>query len=68
MTYTTKGSVRGNCGHKHRSIVTAHKCLLADHVGCKRQGGYSDRYVCRTDDSEFSELEQQELEWLEYVE
>lgn len=43
--YTTIGSVRGRCGHKHHSIKTATACLMHDRRGCKSQGGYSDRDV-----------------------
>lgn len=42
-SYTTRGSVRGGCGHIHRSIEAAAKCCREDQAGCKRQGGYSDR-------------------------
>ena len=44
-TYTTTGSVRGSCGHKHRSIGAAVRCLLADQSGCTASRGYSDRTV-----------------------
>ena len=43
--YTTWGSVRGTCGHKHRTIEAALACIYRDSVGCTRQGGYSDRHV-----------------------
>lgn len=45
--YTTKGSVRGPCGHKHTGIRTARECLDRDMRGCASQGGYSDRRVYR---------------------
>lgn len=45
MTYTTVGSVRGCCGHCHRSYEAAERCLARDRRGCHRQGGYSDRRV-----------------------
>lgn len=44
-TYTTEGSIRGSCGHKHRTIETARKCLQEDQAGCRSQGGYSDRRI-----------------------
>ena len=50
IVYTTTGSVRGTCGHKHRSIRTAYKCVLRDHRGCVSQGGYSDRHVVAIED------------------
>lgn len=43
--YTTTGSVRGSCGHYHRTEEGAQKCIDSDMVGCVRQGGYSDRYI-----------------------
>lgn len=49
IKYTTKGSARSTCGHNHRSIKTAVKCLLADGSGCQSQGGYTDRFVVRVD-------------------
>lgn len=62
--YTTTGSVRGCCGHKHRSIATAKRCIDKDQAGCATQGGYSDRHVVRHDGSELSEDEQDELFYL----
>lgn len=49
--YTTNGSARGNCGHKHRTMEGAERCLCADRRGCATQGGYSDRslYAVSTD-------------------
>ena len=47
-TYTTIGSVRGECGHRHKSIATAVRCIDKDDRGCKRSCGsdaYSDRVV-----------------------
>jgi len=43
--YTTIGSVRGDCGHKHRNIWAAARCLANDQAGCASQGGYSDRRI-----------------------
>lgn len=45
MTYTTHGSVRGGCGHRHRTAETAERCLRGDQDCCSDQGGYSDRQV-----------------------
>jgi hypothetical protein len=47
--YTTIGSVRGCCGHHHRTIAAAEMCLTRDQRGCKSQGGYSDRRVVDQD-------------------
>lgn len=43
--FTTKGSVRGSCGHDHRTLKGAVACLKRDQRGCAKQGGYSDRTV-----------------------
>lgn len=43
--YTTTGSVRGDCGHRHRTDTGALACLQRDRAGCRRQGGYSDRRI-----------------------
>lgn len=59
--YTTRGSVRGSCGHKHRSIDTAAKCVKRDMGGCKGQGGYSDRSVAKVEDGELVELSEDEF-------
>ena len=61
-TYTTRGSVRGECGHQHRSLRTAEKCRRRDADGCRSQGGYSDRRVCRGDGSPLTEAERAESE------
>lgn len=46
-TYTTIGSVRGTCGHNHRTIAAAYRCCQRDHNACAGLGGgaYSDRYI-----------------------
>lgn len=56
-TYTTKGSVRGCCGHKHRTLEAAVRCVRGDQRGCQSQGGYSDRRVVRTDGEALTEAE-----------
>ena len=50
-TYEATGSVRGSCGHKHRTIAGAEACRQRDADQCGSLGGgaYSDREVCRTD-------------------
>lgn len=60
--YTTDGDIRGCCGHKHRSIDTAIRCLTADSDGCASQGGYSDRTVVRHDGTPLTDDEQ---EWID---
>ena len=43
--YQCRGDVRGCCGVDHKTLATAAKHLQLDQVGCRSQGGYSDRYV-----------------------
>jgi hypothetical protein len=45
MVFTTYGSVRGCCGHRHETRQSADACLADDQAGCSSQGGYSDRAV-----------------------
>jgi len=55
--YTTNGSVRGSCGHRHRSLDAAEKCIEKDGSGCRSQGGYTDRSVyARTTDEPWLDL------------
>ena len=63
-TYTTSGSVRGGCGHRHRSLRTAVACFLRDCSGCSSQGGYSDRSVHRSDGEDLTEDEMREIDAL----
>ena len=62
VTYTCKGPVRGECGHTHRTLVGAARCLHRDQRACTLYtslggGAYSDRTIVRTDGEEMSELE-----------
>lgn len=43
--YTTYGPVRNGCGHRHRTVEAAMRCLRSDGKGCQMQGGYSDRTI-----------------------
>ncbi len=56
-TYRTDGDVRGTCGHKHRSLRTAAKCIHADRVACEGMSGYSDRRVVRANGESVTESE-----------
>ncbi len=56
-TYTTSGSVRGCCGHRHRTLGAAVACLRRDQDGCASQGGYSDRDIIRSDGNPLTEGE-----------
>ncbi len=44
-SYTTYGSVRGDCGHQHRTVEAAQRCADRDMRDCRKVGGYSDRRV-----------------------
>lgn len=59
IRYTTTGDVRGTCGHSHKTIHTAAKCLLRDVNACSSLGGgsYSDRRVARADGEALEEWE-----------
>jgi hypothetical protein len=61
-TYTTAGSVRGTCGHNHKTIVAAEKCLQSDRDGCGSQGGYSDRQIVRADGQALTDDDRAALE------
>ncbi len=60
-TYTTEGSVRGCCGHKHRTIEAAIRCIKRDQAGCSSQGGYSDRSVVRVDGEDLTDSEKEDI-------
>lgn len=60
-TYTNRGSVRGECGHRHRTIRAALACQERDDRGCRSQGGHSDRFLVRTDGEDLTEWEHDEL-------
>lgn len=63
-TYAAEGSVRGNCGHKHRTIEGAAACADRDQRACASQGAgcYSDRIVVRTDGMPLTDAEEQAIE------
>lgn len=65
--YTTEGSVRGCCGHKHKSIRTAYACFVRDYEGCRSQGGYSDRNVVQCDGEPLTKDEGEEVDYCEYI-
>jgi hypothetical protein len=66
--YTTKGSVRGCCGHKHRYLHSAVKCVLNDRRDCLRVRGYSDRSVVRWDGGEMTEEDYDAIRYYMYEE
>lgn len=49
--YTTWGSVRGCCGHRHKTPETAEACRARDNRACAgfSGNGYSDRAVYVTE-------------------
>ena len=55
--YTLEGNVRGRCGHSHRTLSGAVRCLKQDRKGCAGQGGYSDLVIVRIDGEELTEGE-----------
>jgi len=59
--YTTNGSIRGSCGHRHRTIKAAVRCLAAERRRCNRARGYSDREVIRVDGAALNHEELIEL-------
>ena len=66
MMYITKGSVRGNCGHRHRTLTGAVRCLLRDQSGARKQGGYSDREIRYADGRRLSESDHGDAMTIEY--
>ena len=42
-TWTTYGLSRGGCGHEHRTLGLARRCLGYDRARCSRVGVVSDR-------------------------
>lgn len=44
-------NVTGDCGHKHRTLNGALKCLRHHRSGCAAQGGYSDRSIFQVDEN-----------------
>jgi hypothetical protein len=54
VTYTTSGDVCGDCGHRHRTMSGAVRCLRDDQRGCHSQGGYSDRSIYYADGTELT--------------
>jgi hypothetical protein len=43
--WTTRGPVRGPCGHRHKTLRAALECVDRDGAACRKVGGYSDRSV-----------------------
>jgi len=64
--YIAHGSVRGSCGHKHRTIDAAEACRGRDAQLCHNLGGgaYSDRSVMAVEDGYRRPLTEEEAECL----
>ena len=56
-TYRCVGDIRGDCGHEHKTIAGAARCLARDEAECAGQGGYSDRELVDSDGHEYLEVE-----------
>ncbi len=64
MTYfTTKGKIRGSCGHRHETVKAAHECLMKDQNLYKQSGGHSDRIVIAVDEHERPLDKMEEVEY-----
>ncbi|HSH25596.1 MAG TPA: hypothetical protein VLA13_08675 [Massilibacterium sp.] len=63
--YEAIGDIRGWCGHKHRSVITAQKCADKDQKYCESLGVYSDRAVYAVADELMSALTYEERDELE---
>mgnify|MGYP001583537204 FL=1 len=64
--YRCLGPVRALCGHEHRTLSGAERCLYADQAVCSKQGGYSDRRIVGvTDEGWERELTDEEFEQLD---
>lgn len=52
--FSTRGPVRGGCGHTHLSIKAARECQLRDERRCNKlgSGAYSDRRVIAVEEGE----------------
>jgi hypothetical protein len=57
VTYTTSGDVRGDCGHRHRTMSGAARCRRDDQRYCHGQGGYSDREIYYADGTELTDAD-----------
>ncbi len=64
VRYECVGSVRGSCGHEHKTMRAAVRCLDKDRDGCSSCGGgaYSDRRVRRVGDVPLSDREHEEYD------
>lgn len=61
ITYTTSGRFYGTCGHQHKSARAAGACVRQHQAACKRNNGYSDRKVYRSDGELLTDSEDREV-------
>lgn len=59
--YTTKGPLRGKCGHSHKDIAGAVRCRAADEALCVSKGGHTDRRVFAAGVGVWRELDESEV-------
>ena len=59
--YTTRGPLRGRCGHTHNSIIEALRCRTQDEALCVSKGSHTDRRVFAVVRGAWRELTEQEL-------
>ena len=63
VRYTTDGPLRGRCGHQHKSLEGAIKCLDDDETWCRELGGggHTDRRIFVVGNRQKRELNAEEL-------
>lgn len=63
-TYRAVGSVRGDCGHEHKTAGAAWDCVHRDSRRCAALGGcaYSDRVVVRSDGEELTGADRRSID------
>ncbi|MGB4652708.1 hypothetical protein [Methanothrix sp.] len=65
--YTTRGTRRGSCEHKHRTVAYAYHCLRHDIQACQKEGTISDRRIYAVEDGKERELVEREIYELDYA-
>ncbi len=53
-TYTTIGNMRGSCGHRHRTVDAAARCVARDLAKCRVRGDCSDRIIVALEPAQVS--------------
>ena len=54
IAYTPIGTVRGCCGHMHRTVDTAARCVARDLAKCRVRGDCSDRIIVALEPAQVS--------------